>query len=281
MELKPHPYADLFPMMTDDEIKELADDIKKNGQLEDIVVVDNMILDGRNRYRACMLAGVEPLKRGLLDGDPLTFVLSKNLHRRHLSTSQRAMVAANIATLGQGKPANLPDKVPTQAEAAKLLNVSERSVRDARAVRDGSPDLVKAVQAGEMTVSKAAKIVKQPEPQKDKDQEAVQSGPVKISGVGTIRANEAINCLSRIPRDDALRIAGFKMVTDWIKREDVATPKPVNEPTFTPPRKVNIYGLIAMVLKQAKRKKENVDFFIRELKNGIQQLEAIKNKAAQ
>ena len=59
-----HPFAELFPMMDDGELKELANDIKANGQREDITTLDGMILDGRNRFRACEMAGVEPMTRG-------------------------------------------------------------------------------------------------------------------------------------------------------------------------------------------------------------------------
>lgn len=57
--------------------------------------------------------------------------------------------------------------------------------------------------------------------QQSKEQEAATGGPVKLLGVGTIRAHEAISILSRIPRNDALRSAGFKMVKDWIRREEL------------------------------------------------------------
>ena len=90
------------------------------------------------------------------DGDdPLAYVVSLNLHRRHLDGSQRAMVAARIATLedGQRQVGKFAD-VPTQREAAELVNVSERGVRTARSVLDsGAPEVVAAVERGELAVS--------------------------------------------------------------------------------------------------------------------------------
>ena len=55
-----HPICLLFPRMTDDELRELADDIRQNGLLHDIVLYEGKILDGRNRYLACPMAGVKP-----------------------------------------------------------------------------------------------------------------------------------------------------------------------------------------------------------------------------
>jgi hypothetical protein len=100
---------------------------------------------------------------GPLDAS-LAFVISKNLTRRHLDESQRAMVAAKIATLkdGQRQVGQLAD-VPTQETAATMLNVGERSVRRAREVIErGDPELVSSVERGEVAVSAAAEFAKQP-----------------------------------------------------------------------------------------------------------------------
>jgi hypothetical protein len=156
-----HPVASWFPILADDELKSLAGDIAENGLIEPPVVSGRWLLDGRNRLRACEIAGVEPEFR-VWEGDEAdipAWIISKNVRRRHLGTGQRAMIAARLANREQGRPETGKFAgIPTQGEAAKLLGVSERSVRDARLVLDnGSDELIAQVDSGELAVSAAAK----------------------------------------------------------------------------------------------------------------------------
>jgi N6-adenosine-specific RNA methylase IME4 len=156
-----HPFADVFPLSEGEQFEALVRDIRQNGLLDEIVLHQGQILDGRNRYRACEVAGVEPRLSDYEGGDPLGFMVSKNLRRRHLTASQRAMVAAKLATLPQGRPEKSGQLagIPTQAQAAKLLNIGERSVRRAGDVRNhGSRELQRAVERGEIRVSVASEI---------------------------------------------------------------------------------------------------------------------------
>lgn len=163
-----HPLADLFPLVSGDEFRALVDDIDQHGLMDAIVLHEGLILDGRNRYNACLAAGVEP-RFTHYDGDnPLAFVLSSNLHRRHLDESQRAMVAARIATLPHGgavyrqNDASI-DASKTQPAAASALNVSRPSVQRARVVIDhGAPELVTAVDQGTVPVAAAADVARKP-----------------------------------------------------------------------------------------------------------------------
>ena len=85
MNVKVHLVADLFPMMNDMELTELAEDIRANGQREACLFYRGQLLDGRNRWRACELLGREPKVCKIEEShkfDPLQYVLSKNLHRR-------------------------------------------------------------------------------------------------------------------------------------------------------------------------------------------------------
>jgi len=99
-----HPLADIFPLMPLRDLQRLADDIAGNGQLEPIILYEGKILDGRNRFLALHLLNREPhFETWEGRGDALAFVLSRNLHRRHLVESQRSMVAARLANLSHGE----------------------------------------------------------------------------------------------------------------------------------------------------------------------------------
>lgn len=94
-----HPAAAMWPLLEAPELAALAEDIRRHGQQEPVWTYRGEVLDGRNRIVACHLAGVTPLLQEWQPrpGEtPTTFVLSRNLHRRHLSASQRATVAVRI-----------------------------------------------------------------------------------------------------------------------------------------------------------------------------------------
>jgi phage N-6-adenine-methyltransferase len=155
--MQPHPACAIFPLLEGDDLQRLADDISTNGLLEAVVVHNGTVLDGRNRLAACELAGVDPELRQW-EGDEtdiLPWIVSRNLHRRHLNTSQRAMVAAKLATLRVG--ANQVSEGLPIGRAAELLSVGERTVHRAREVlEEGTPELVRQVEQGEVSVSAAA-----------------------------------------------------------------------------------------------------------------------------
>lgn len=183
---QPHPAADLFPMMPDDQYQAFKRDIKENGFQQSITLYKGQILDGRNRYRAAVeLNMLDELPIGEIDDDteidPFQWVISRNLHRRHLNESQRAKIAAKLAKLKHGDVASQKDDRQiclSQKEAANMLQVSERSVRSAKVVEElGSPELNEAVERGEVAVSKAAKIAK--EVPKAKQAEVAKKKPAK------------------------------------------------------------------------------------------------------
>jgi hypothetical protein len=178
-----HPIAGLFPLMTDAELAVLADDIQAHG-LHMRIVLDRAgtVVDGRNRHRALQRLGwdADPAyyTTTALEGIELVqYVVSLNLHRRHLNESQRAMIAAELANLDEGRPETAPigavlfdepEQSPrpapiSQSTAAELLNVSRRAVqRAAKVRRSGSPALVAAVEQGCVAVSAAAELVTMP-----------------------------------------------------------------------------------------------------------------------
>lgn len=183
VELKPHPAAEIFPLMTGAEHAALVADIRENGLRDPLVLHDGMILDGRNRYGACREAGVEPRTETWIgQGTPQAYVVSKNLHRRHLNESQRALIAARLATLKRGKVLTQRDNYGGQicppavsaGESAELLNVSRQTVKNAKTVLlKGAPEEVAAVQRGEAAVGTLAKLIREgvPAPQRKKMRE--------------------------------------------------------------------------------------------------------------
>lgn len=167
-----HPVADIFPMMSERERRDLVADIKAHGLREPVWLHrDGRIIDGRNRYLACRELGVEPETRTyeVDDADLVSFVVSLNLHRRHLNESQRAMVAARIANLSHGQRADRVEGSIDTSTAAGMLNVGEASVKRARKVQEqGLPELAALVESGAVAVSTAAVIAEvEPEEQRE------------------------------------------------------------------------------------------------------------------
>ncbi len=89
-------------------------------------------------------------------------MVSANLHRRHLTETQRALAAEQLANLKPGRPENSANlQSISVADAAKRFEVSERSVHHARTVRDkAAPNVIAAVEGGEVAVSTAARVAK-------------------------------------------------------------------------------------------------------------------------
>jgi hypothetical protein len=175
-------------MLSKEEMAEFAKDIKANGLREPIVLYDGMILDGRNRYEACKLAGVKPQFTELPElipgsASPVQYVVSANLYRRHLTTSQRATIAAEMIPMLQeeakkrqatstggcygAKPlqAKLPEGVCSnnfnglrgQARdiAARAVGVGGRTVQKALTLKKAEPETFEKIKRGEITVEKA------------------------------------------------------------------------------------------------------------------------------
>jgi len=178
-----HPAATLFPMMDVDSFERLKADIKENGQEKCITFFDGQLLDGRNRMKACEELGIEPSIEEIEDSgdgkfDPFRWVLSVNLHRRHLTESQRAMVAAKLANLKGGRPSKetAPIGAVSVDDAAGMLNVGKRSVTRAKQVLDsGSREMIEAVEQGDLAVSFAANVVAE-EPDKKTQTKLLKSG---------------------------------------------------------------------------------------------------------
>ena len=182
-----HALAGYFPLLDGPGFDALIADIKVNGLREPIMLYEGAVLDGRNRMRACECAGVEPKFVQYTGTDPLAFVISANVHRRHLTDSQRAMAAARAETTKHGgnrKPADQGANWHLDRKAtAKAFGAKTRTVARAAAVlARGVPELAAAVDQGQLKISKAA-IVARLTPEKQRawlaDPKAVRVKPAR------------------------------------------------------------------------------------------------------
>jgi hypothetical protein len=234
VDLEFHEAANIFPM-DDEHLSDLAADIKASGLRIPIELLDGKVIDGRRRLAACALANVAPTFRVVTTLDPVAYVLSLNLHRRHLTPSQLAMVAARARSIydaqakarmvegaakgGQSKgKENLPDPIPDQQQArdaaGKAVGVSGKTVDFAtRVLTKGAPELVKAVDDGRIAVSTAAIIAADPpETQRAFAESATRKyRPVKNGGEfgpSTKREREQEQGASPEPGTDEIRSRG-------------------------------------------------------------------------
>ena len=191
-----HPAAELFPMLAADELAELAEDIRTQGLHEPLWVWEDpergpVILDGRNRLAACKLAGVRPVTRTYTGDDPVSFVISENVRRRHLTAMQKAGIAAKALPLYEAQTkasearrkrleiegqrnkttAGLPEsssdngqssrRAPTSSDkAAAKVGVSGRSVQQYKRIQKHASDLLPMVDSGELSGERAEQIIR-------------------------------------------------------------------------------------------------------------------------
>ena len=202
-DLQPHPLSECFPMMDESAFEKLKADIEKRGLVEPIWLYQGQILDGRNRYRACRELGIDPATRQYLGDEPSAFVVSLNLERRHLTSSQRGAVAVELlphleaearerqahgqtapgATLKEKLPEAFADSGQARDHAAKLVGTNPRYVSDAKSLAKNEPALFEQVKKGEVTIPEARRVAResrqQKEPQEASETESTTS-PVSV-----------------------------------------------------------------------------------------------------
>lgn len=168
--IQSHPYADIFPMMSDEEYAALEIDIMANGLREPIWLYEGKILDGRNRYKAILELGLAMsapriFEDCFLGSDPLAFVVSLNLKRRHLTSSQKAFIALDLlphleaqAKERQWAGVDLTEIIPegnkgeARDKAADMVGTNAHYVTDAKRILEKKPELVEEIKAGRMTI---------------------------------------------------------------------------------------------------------------------------------
>jgi ParB-like chromosome segregation protein Spo0J len=184
--MKFHEYANIYRMLPDAELQKLAKDIKEKGQILPITSYEGKILDGRNRYKACEIAKVDPRIEEYTGDDPIGLIASLNDHRRHDTDTERALVGERMASLMHGgtganqyKSADSPRGLSakpavTMERAAELAGTSLSQIKRVRkAKRDGIPELVEMLESGEITAATADHVASLPA---EDQREAVSRG---------------------------------------------------------------------------------------------------------
>ena len=180
--LEPHPLSNLMPMMSETELKKLRADILEVGLKEPITLFEGKILDGRNRYQACQDLAVDPAFEEFTgtEDEALDYVLAKNVHRRQLTSSQKAVIAlrcldqikeevqqrrieriretvAAKKEMGELLPSSPKKTMKATDIAGMIVGVSGRYVADAQLLQEKVPEMVDKVLAGEVALSRAVK----------------------------------------------------------------------------------------------------------------------------
>ena len=161
-----HPLCTLFPRVVGADFDALVRDIRENGLRHPIMLHEGMILDGGNRYRACEAAGVTPHFAQFEGGNLVSFVLSANLHRRHMTAPQQAAIVASAQNWAQAQQHGRPKKtalgssfLDTTEKRAAQSGASMATQRRADAVAKADPALAAKVAHGEISLPRAVEQV--------------------------------------------------------------------------------------------------------------------------
>lgn len=162
MKLSRHKLSELFAPydLPIEELQNLAADILENGQREAIVLYEDGVLDGWNRHLACELVGVNSGLRNFdpsIDGDPWAFVVSKNIHRRHMRPSDFGKIFLSHQKIDPSR------KIAVAREIAQTTGVSLRTAENIKAISDSTSAVLKdAVIEGKVSLARGAKLAKLP-----------------------------------------------------------------------------------------------------------------------
>ena len=165
LELENHPLANMFPHMPSDAQQSLTLDIEENGVLNKVVILENMILDGRSRCKSCLELGIEPPYREFneeKEGSPMAYVVSENMQRRHLTKSQRAMIVVKrgLSVPPSGIEMDVSQGALPIREAAKRYGVNHVTLYKAWWIYTRDLDIAEEVFEGRLSVGKAEYILR-------------------------------------------------------------------------------------------------------------------------
>lgn len=235
-----HEAAELFPEMSQEEFDAFTKDIAENGLQTAIVTLpDGRIIDGRHRWRACMVTRTPP-RYQVHNGNPWAYVVSANLHRRQLSDQQRAMVAERLAKRGPGErgpdratimkgaaaAVAFRDRQPSRAEAAGMLNVNDAAIERARRIRTrGITDLAPLVEENLIPLGTAARIASMDEGTQRKYVERIRNGekPRDISRTAKEESRTAVTVFTKLQADNlSSGLIGIELAFKDVARVDSA-----------------------------------------------------------
>jgi hypothetical protein len=187
-----HPVADLFPMLPEDELRDLAEDIKIRGQLQPIVLdkPEGAILDGRNRFAACKLAGVEPEFVVYEGDDPDGYALAVNISRRHMTKGQQALVVAKA--LLKRKQENTDSVERNGGKTAEACGVTPQRLSYANVILEFAPDLADDILVGSGKFDAAYETAKQRKQEKQQRANDADSIREEAPDLADAVAEEAI-----------------------------------------------------------------------------------------
>lgn len=252
-----HPAAELFPMMVPEQLAELAADIKRHGLIHPVVLCDGAVLDGRNRWLACELAGVKPVTVDWTGESPTAFVLAQNLHRRHLTEAQRAACATKVepmfAAEAKVRQGTRTDIVPNSAQcenrrarddAASAVGVRPQAVSDAKRIMHDAPEVFAEMEQGRLNLSQASAAAAAPEVVRQQIVEQVKSGGkappakaiVEVAKVATSSKFNETNDKIEWARFSWNPVTGCKHGCTYCYARDIAARFGSFEPKFWPDR---------------------------------------------
>jgi hypothetical protein len=231
-QLEAHPAAEFFPLLEGQEYLAFKADIAVSGQLEPIWLCEDKILDGRNRYRACMELGITPTFHTYTGSSPIAFAWSLNGERRHLTNAQRSAIGVEMlpalqeearkrrmAGLRRGTTPVTPrvgerKKLEAVEAAAKIVGASGTNIQYAKAVKQQDPELFQRIKRGEVNVAEAYRQVR------DKPKTAPprnQPKAVRIADIGRLaqegNRSAQIAALLGISEEHVNALAGEASIT--------------------------------------------------------------------
>lgn len=169
MPLSRHPLSALFSALdlSEEALHNLAESIQEQGLLQPIVVLEGQVLDGWNRYQACRLAGIPATTQEFDGSDAWGYVQAANLHRRHVTPPQRVAVLARYRELARVPTGTQPAPLPTVKALEADLQITHGAAQRAHQVlRAGDPQINAALEAGQISLDRAAKVANLPEPER-------------------------------------------------------------------------------------------------------------------